>query len=390
LEENRKPQNQSRPAFYAVIPADVRYDDRLPQGAKLLYGEITALCNMKGFCWSRNPYFANLYQKDERTINRWLKALKDGGHISISYTFIPGSKEVDERIIRISNPAARPEKDGKGSAAAPPEDGGENAAAAGQDRPDPAVSSGGGDMGVTTPGQFCPGVVTILSPRMDKNVQDNSTSTNITLANITKTAAADTDAAPEKTPEKARAASPPEAAAARNIQKLKDAIAAVSRDLIFDSSFYPKALAFMAANHLDDRYLSWLHAQCLAKKPRFLPGLFYSLFFAGNMTGLFKVSCPPPRAPPPQVIVPCPVCGASRDKNRDCPACGTGPSVPKERIGFLRRVYALPDEQRKGFLSREEAILTENGIFSDFKRKSALLRALREEFGLAGEEEDSS
>jgi hypothetical protein len=66
LEENRKPQYRPRLAFCAVIPTDVRYDDRLPQGAKLLYGEITALCNMKGFCWSRNPYFANLYRKNER------------------------------------------------------------------------------------------------------------------------------------------------------------------------------------------------------------------------------------------------------------------------------------------------------------------------------------
>lgn len=88
------------PSFYAIIPASVRYDPDLSANAKLLYGEITALCNAYGYCFASNEYFAALYSVDDRTIRRWLNQLEEKNYILRGY-------EVDElsgkkkRIIRL-------------------------------------------------------------------------------------------------------------------------------------------------------------------------------------------------------------------------------------------------------------------------------------------------
>ncbi|MBR1385382.1 MAG: helix-turn-helix domain-containing protein [Bacilli bacterium] len=72
-----------RPNYYAVIPSIVRYDSDLTANAKLLYGEITALCNEKGYCWASNSYFSKLYGVSDRSIQMLLKQLKDKEYIKI-------------------------------------------------------------------------------------------------------------------------------------------------------------------------------------------------------------------------------------------------------------------------------------------------------------------
>ena len=72
-----------KPNYYAIIPANVRYDKELSPNAKLLYGEITALCNDKGYCWATNQYFSTLYELSDRTIRTLLKQLSDKKYIKI-------------------------------------------------------------------------------------------------------------------------------------------------------------------------------------------------------------------------------------------------------------------------------------------------------------------
>ncbi len=87
--------------YYAIIPANVRYDNELPPNAKLLYGEITALCNKEGYCWATNDYFAKLYNCGKQAVSRWLSKLKEQGYIDIEMVYKGGSKQIDYRYIKI-------------------------------------------------------------------------------------------------------------------------------------------------------------------------------------------------------------------------------------------------------------------------------------------------
>lgn len=91
-------------AYYAIIPANVRYDKELTPNAKLLYGEITALCNEKGYCWASNKYFAELYGVSTVSISKWVNQLAKKGYIGTTIAYEDGTKEIKERRIYISTP----------------------------------------------------------------------------------------------------------------------------------------------------------------------------------------------------------------------------------------------------------------------------------------------
>src|SRR3982751_4920743 len=68
-------------SYFAIIPANVRYDKDLSANAKLLYGEITALTNALGYCWATNNYFSELYGIHEKSISRIISLLEKKGYI---------------------------------------------------------------------------------------------------------------------------------------------------------------------------------------------------------------------------------------------------------------------------------------------------------------------
>lgn len=94
------------PGFYAILPASVRYDNRLKAAEKILFCEITALSDQNGYCHAQNGYFSQLYQVDERTIRRWIHQLEQLGYIRIEYEKAGDTQQ--RRII----PGGMPESDG--------------------------------------------------------------------------------------------------------------------------------------------------------------------------------------------------------------------------------------------------------------------------------------
>ena len=72
---------RDKPSYWAVLPADVRYDDQLKPNAKLLYAEISSLTNSSGYCWATNEYFAGLYGLAPATISRLVSQLEERGYI---------------------------------------------------------------------------------------------------------------------------------------------------------------------------------------------------------------------------------------------------------------------------------------------------------------------
>lgn len=107
---------ENKPNYYAIIPANVRYDKELSSTAKILYSEITALCNEKGYCWANNNYFMELYSISDRQVRNILKLLKEKKYISIQLIdnkirkiFIVDNPEKNFRVLGKKFPA-NPEK----------------------------------------------------------------------------------------------------------------------------------------------------------------------------------------------------------------------------------------------------------------------------------------
>lgn len=98
--ENKVREN---PSYYSILTADVRYCKQLSAQEKLLYSEITALTNYKGYCWATNNYFAELYGLSKDRISRQISSLAKHGFIYIQMIYVEGTKQIKERRIYLSD-----------------------------------------------------------------------------------------------------------------------------------------------------------------------------------------------------------------------------------------------------------------------------------------------
>ncbi len=69
--------------YYIIVTHSVYADRTLQDGAKLLYGLILSLSQKDGFCYAENSYLAETLNKEARTIQLYLSALKEKQYIYI-------------------------------------------------------------------------------------------------------------------------------------------------------------------------------------------------------------------------------------------------------------------------------------------------------------------
>jgi hypothetical protein len=422
-----KPRENSLPAYYAVIPATVRYDRSLPPAAKLLYGEISALTNKYGYCWAGNRHFAGLYDTSERTVINWINALHSKGYITVSFIRVPGRMQVARRLIRLSepraagqnpprepppgppvpgNPAPDPRPGGEALPPAdsgpaqpvpagvvknfsptrgqpfrasggcradfPPPDAGESPAPPQSLPPDRASGTapgGGGEKIFTTPGKNLHRVVKNSSKGGEENFTDNILINN----NTSSASSAPADICPAAREEEARFPLPEKEDPANTPAGLKEAFARIDPALVFDAAFYPRAASYLASRRFSGDYLAWLHGFCLEKKPRSPAGLYYSLFFTDQAAELFSRRKPPD--PPAPALTVCPVCGREHPvPDEACPVCGLPGGASAGTVVFQKNLFRLPPEKKAAFARESEAIaFSRRGIAEKVRLQEELL-----------------
>lgn len=71
------------PGYQAVLPPRVRYDRKLSQTAKLLFCEIMAMTDVKGYCWATNRYLAGLMGITKDRAGRLVSELAEHGYVTV-------------------------------------------------------------------------------------------------------------------------------------------------------------------------------------------------------------------------------------------------------------------------------------------------------------------
>ncbi len=91
--------SRETPNYYAILTAEIRYDNRLSSLEKLLCAEITALSSKYGYCFATNNYFADLYGISKDTVSKRINHIKEIGHLEVQLLY--ENKQVVGRKMKI-------------------------------------------------------------------------------------------------------------------------------------------------------------------------------------------------------------------------------------------------------------------------------------------------
>ena len=87
--------------YYTILPAEIRLDKRLLPYERLLFSEILALSNKKGYCYATNAYFSKIYGVSVVSVSTWVSNLVKYGYISRVYEYRVNTKMIERRKLYI-------------------------------------------------------------------------------------------------------------------------------------------------------------------------------------------------------------------------------------------------------------------------------------------------
>jgi hypothetical protein len=150
------------------------------------------------------------------------------------------------------------------------------------------------------------------------------------------------------------------AVAFSNIEKIRDSLNNIDSILIFDNSFYSKAVIYLAEEKLSDEYMAWVYKECQKRKPENLRGLYYSLFFLNDILALCReYETRKENTKPIQVY--CPVCGFSYDTNLNkCPNCNfyQKEGDDKDKVERHKNFLNLSSDEKAAYEEEQMALLS--------------------------------
>ena len=87
--------------YYTILPAEIRLDKRLLPYERLIFSDILALSNTKGYCYATNRYFAKIYSVSVVSVSTWISNLIKYGYISRIYDYKANTKMIERRRLYI-------------------------------------------------------------------------------------------------------------------------------------------------------------------------------------------------------------------------------------------------------------------------------------------------
>jgi hypothetical protein len=92
------------------IPRQIWLSNDLTLQEKVFFVEINSLNNERG-CYANNSYFADFFNLSKTRVSLVIKSLIDKGYISSEIVYKQGTKQIEKRVLRVSDPYLTKVKD---------------------------------------------------------------------------------------------------------------------------------------------------------------------------------------------------------------------------------------------------------------------------------------